>query len=184
MNGASDAVLRRIEDESRREFLPILGRERGGYLETLVRDRQPRLAVEIGAMTGYATILIARNLPPDGRLIAVEIDREAAEAAEGNVAEAGLSDRVEIRRGDAAEVLGGISGPVDLLVLDGRRSGYFGCLKKIEDRLAPRAVIFANGTGIDCRGCASYLDHVRTSPHMISHSRPFGGDAVEVSVLV
>lgn len=184
MNSDSDKVLRRIEEESRREYLPILGRERGEYLETLVRERRPLLAVEVGAMTGYATILIARNLPPDGRLITIEIDAEAAERAKQNLVEAGLAGRVEVRRGDAAEILGAVSGPVDLLVLDGRRSGYLGCLRRIEERLALRAIVFANGTGLDCRGCSSYLDHVRTSPKMISRSRPFGEDAVEVSVLV
>jgi predicted O-methyltransferase YrrM len=44
-------------------------------------------------------------LAPGGRLVTIEIDPEHAEVARDNIAAAGFADRVEVRVGDAIELL-------------------------------------------------------------------------------
>jgi AcrR family transcriptional regulator len=62
-----------------------------------------------------------------------------------HLAEAGLSDLVEFRIGDALEVLHqGITAPVDLLLLDGAKPLYFQALKLIEPFLRPGALVIAD----------------------------------------
>lgn len=77
----------------------------GRMLQILAEAVGARRILEIGTLGGYSTIWMARALPPDGRLVTLELDpRNAAVAAE-NIAGAGLADRVDILTGPAIETL-------------------------------------------------------------------------------
>jgi caffeoyl-CoA O-methyltransferase len=64
----------------------------------------------------------------DGHLISLEIDERHAGVARRNVERAGLAERVEIRVGDARELLAkvaeGEEGPFDLIFIDADKEGY------------------------------------------------------------
>jgi len=177
----ADQVLGAIEKTSKWEFLPIIGAEKGRFLEQLVREKKPCQAVEVGVMVGYTTILIARNLPEGCTLTGLEISEELAKRAEENIVQSGLSDRVAVRRGDARQSLDEVSGPVDLVFLDAQKSQYLSYLKKLEPKLSPGAVIVANGTAAFGRELKPYLEYVRKSGNYQSASQVFGSDALEVS---
>jgi predicted O-methyltransferase YrrM len=77
----------------------------GKFLHLLAKIRGARNILEIGTLGGYSTIWLARALPPDGRVVTLEIDPRHAEVASGNIARAGLTNVVELRVGRALEVL-------------------------------------------------------------------------------
>jgi predicted O-methyltransferase YrrM len=95
----------------------------GRFLALLVRMTGARRVLEIGTLGGYSTIWMARALPGDGRLVSLEYDPRHAEVARSNVARAGLSERVEIRVGAAAESLPKLEGPFDLVFIDADKPG-------------------------------------------------------------
>ena len=66
-----------------------------------------------------------RPLPPDARLVTLEVDPHHAEVARANLARAGVADRVEIGVGAGAETLPGVEaeGPFDLVFIDADKSG-------------------------------------------------------------
>ena len=132
MTAAIGNVLRDIESQSTREYLPIMGPEKCAYVERLVAERQPCTVVEIGVLVGYVTVRVARNLGTACKIIGVEIGEDLAKRAEANVALAGLSDKAEIVRGDATEKIGELRAPVDMLILDADRAGYLHYVKRIE----------------------------------------------------
>lgn len=94
----------------------------GKLLHMLARSQGARRILEIGTLGGYSTIWLSRALPPDGRLITLELDPKHAEVAGANIARAGLSDKVEIRVGPAILSLPKIAaenhGPFDLIFID------------------------------------------------------------------
>ncbi|MFF5924651.1 O-methyltransferase [Streptomyces hydrogenans] len=94
----------------------------GKFLHLLARVQGARRILEIGTLGGYSTIWLARALPADGRLITLEYDPRHAEVARGNLARAGLADRVEVRTGPALDTLPLLekegAGPFDLLFVD------------------------------------------------------------------
>ncbi len=94
----------------------------GKLLNILARAVQARFVLEIGTLGGYSTIWLARALPKDGRLISLESNAKHAEVARTNVANAGLSDIVEIRVGRALETLPQLAadgrGPFDVTFID------------------------------------------------------------------
>src|SRR6476619_4978602 len=60
----------------------------GKLLHLLARAQGARRILELGTLGGYSTIWLARALPPDGRLISLEIDPKRAEVARANIARA------------------------------------------------------------------------------------------------
>ena len=84
---------------------------------------------------------MARALPPDGKLITLEIEAKHAEVAAKNFVRAGVADRVEIRRGPALETLPRIAadalGPFDLAFIDADKQSnpeYFDWAVKLSRR--------------------------------------------------
>lgn len=176
-----DNVLKEIEARKGSEFLPIMTEEQGTYLEWLVRETAPQLVVEVGALVGYATLRMARNLPEEGRVVAIEIAGDLALRAEENVVRAGMASRVRIVLGDARAALEDVRGAIDFVLLDAERSQYLNHLRKLEPRLSPGAVVVAVGTWKGARFLSSYLAHVRKNPHYRSEHKTFSDDAIEVS---
>jgi predicted O-methyltransferase YrrM len=77
----------------------------GQFLAMLVRLSGARRVLEVGTLGGYSAIWLARALPDGGRLLSLELDPKHAAVAQANLARAGLTERVEIRIGPAAESL-------------------------------------------------------------------------------
>ncbi|NGQ96565.1 O-methyltransferase [Brevibacillus sp. SYP-B805] len=94
----------------------------GKLLHLLARMLGARTILEIGTLGGYSTIWLARALPPDGRLITLEVDPKHAEVARANIARAGLSEIVEVRLGKALDSLSQLvaegHGPFDIVFID------------------------------------------------------------------
>lgn len=59
----------------------------------LVEERAPASVLELGTHCGYSTLLIARALPPGGRLLTVEWDPRMAAVAEKLIRLAGFDER-------------------------------------------------------------------------------------------
>src|SRR5690242_5749826 len=68
----------------------------GKLLHLLAQMIGARRILEIGTLGGYSTIWMARALPPEGRLVTLEIDPAYATLARANIERAGLGDRVEV----------------------------------------------------------------------------------------
>jgi predicted O-methyltransferase YrrM len=94
----------------------------GKMLHLFARMAGARRILEIGTLGGVSTIFLARALPADGALVSLEIDPHHAEVARGNVASAGLAEKVDIRVGKAIESLDAMiaagEGPFDLVFID------------------------------------------------------------------
>ena len=126
----SDEILEAALRDSRRAGLPEINvsPNQGRLLQLLVGMSGARRILEIGTLGGYSAIHLARGLPDDGTLISLEIDEHHAEVARNNIARAGLSERVEIRVGDAHELLAALieddEGPFDVIFIDADKESY------------------------------------------------------------
>jgi predicted O-methyltransferase YrrM len=125
-----DEALEAAVRESRQAGLPEIrvSPNEAKLLQLLAELVGARSVLEIGTLGGYSAIHFARALPEDGRLVSLEIDERHAEVARENVERAGLSGKVEIRVGDARELLAGIAeggeGPFDIVFIDADKTGY------------------------------------------------------------
>jgi caffeoyl-CoA O-methyltransferase len=126
----TDEVLEAALRDSRRAGLPEINvsPNEGRLLQLLVEIAGARRVLEIGTLGGYSAIHFARALPEDGTLISLEIDEHHAKVARNNVERAGLSEIVEVRVGDANELLAALvedgEGPFDVTFIDADKEGY------------------------------------------------------------
>jgi predicted O-methyltransferase YrrM len=75
--------------------------EQGQFMALLVELIGARLCLELGTFTGYSALWVAAALPPDGRLICLDIDPQMTAIAERYWREAGYADRIQLRLGPA-----------------------------------------------------------------------------------
>jgi predicted O-methyltransferase YrrM len=157
-------VIDRVEQECRKETVYMVGPAKATRLAELVRERKPQRIVECGTAIGYSGLWMARELKRlgGGRLITIEISAGRARRAKENFRAAGLQDYVEVIVGDAREAVKTIEGPVDFALIDCGYSNYLPCLKALQPKLSPGAVIVADNVGIGAGGMKDYLDTVRS----------------------
>ncbi len=125
---AEDKALNWVRQDSQAKGLPTINvkPEEGRFLQFLVHACGARHVVEIGTLGGYSGTWIARGLPRDGKLITLEKDAYHAQVAHDHFVTTGVVDRVEIRVGDAHQLLKqlGPEGPFDFIFIDAEKSGY------------------------------------------------------------
>ncbi len=94
----------------------------GKLLHLLARMHGARSILELGTLGGYSTIWLARALPPDGRLVTLELNPRYAEVAAANIHRAGLSSLIKIDVGPALDGMRALidndAGPFDLVFID------------------------------------------------------------------
>lgn len=107
-----DPILATLREEADRTGLPPISvsADEGRLLQVLLTAIGARNVLEIGTLGGYSAIWMARALPPDGRLLSLEIEPVHADFARRHIARAGLADRVEVRVGRALDLLPALDG--------------------------------------------------------------------------
>ena len=103
--------------------------EQGQFMALMARLIGARLAVEIGTFTGYSALAVAQALPPDGRLIACDINADWTAIGQRYWAEAGVAERIDLRLGPATETLAALrstadAGRFDMAFIDADKTNY------------------------------------------------------------
>lgn len=138
--------LKKLAEETRqlRPFAELVGPLEGRFLAMLVHALRPRLVVEIGTHTGFASLWLADALPPGARLITCAVDPAHAEIARRHIAASPAGDRVELRVGSALDTLAGLDEPIDLAFIDGDRRHYASYYEAVFPKVALRGLIVAS----------------------------------------
>ncbi|QKG52305.1 O-methyltransferase [Hymenobacter sp. BRD67] len=133
------------------------GHWQGRLLSMLSHLLKPRRVLEIGTFTGYATLCLAEGLPADGQLHTIEINPERESRIRRYVAAAGLTERVQLHIGDAADVLAGLVGEVwDLVFIDADKlhnSRYF---ELVVNQLRPGGLLIVDNVLWGGKALADY----------------------------
>jgi predicted O-methyltransferase YrrM len=120
------SALARARDAGLPEIHVSAGQGKLVYL--LAKMIGARRILEIGTLGAYSTIWLARALPPDGRLVTLEVQEKHAQVARKNLAAAGLEQRVEVIVGSGLqtlpEVIARADGPFDLVFIDADKVSY------------------------------------------------------------
>lgn len=120
----------------------------GKLLYLLVKLLGARSVLEVGTLGGYSAMWMARALTDDGKVVTLEVDAHCAEIAQRNIANAGLSARVELRLGAASATLPQLvregRGPFDLVFIDADKPGYPEYLSQALALARPGTVIVAD----------------------------------------
>ncbi len=125
-----DEVLLSIPRTLKEAHLPYstVSPNQGKFLQIMALACKAKNILELGTLGGYSAIWLARALPEDGKMITVEIDPARAAVAKKNIEKAGLLDKVELRVGNALEILQDLkadsAGPFDFIFIDADKEPY------------------------------------------------------------
>lgn len=175
-----------IADRSRRDRpLAPIADDAGRLLHMLCRARRARRVLDIGAGAGAAALWMAAGLrQPGGRLVAIERDSARRTLAAGAIGRAGLADAVDLRLGDAARLIDGLSGRFDVVLFDEtavEREGHL--LQLLErDHVAPRALLCSHGGQLDPVATARLHAQLQVRPEFAATTSLGVGDGLFVAV--
>jgi predicted O-methyltransferase YrrM len=162
--------------------LLTVGEEVGIFLNVLAKSLEKPRILEIGTSYGYSGIWLAEAArATGGRLITLELHDYKSNHAREMAERAGLAEHVDFLVGDAVELINGLPGTFDLILLDLWKDMYVPCLEAFYPRLDPGAIIvadnmiFPGGPEVERYGRA-----VRAKPGITSVLLPVG-QGIEIS---
>lgn len=177
-----DKVLEQVLSNNKEAGLPVhdVAPNQGKLLNLLVQITGARRVLEIGTLGGYSSIWMARALPKDGKLITLEADSHHAEVAQRNFLLAGLSDKIEIRKGLAADILPALkqNGPFDLIFIDADKPNNpvyikqslalakVGTLIIGDNVIREGAIIDDNSDDVKVQGVRSFFDIIKNEERL------------------
>jgi predicted O-methyltransferase YrrM len=191
-------VLKSLERMAQKEFVPSIGPIKGRIITEIIKKYNPKNILEVGTLYGYSAILMATTAADtlqagEGKVATIEIDRSVAVIARKNVADAGLSEKINLIVGDALQVIPKLDLKFDLLFLDAAKDEYLKYLKLAEDNVLKKgAVIVADNVEVYKIEMLDYLEYVRSSGGIYKSETietaleftPNVRDAIEVSIKV
>lgn len=173
------------EDYVRDKLIPI-GRGQGWLIYMLCRSLRARRAVEFGTSFGVSTLYLAAAMRDQGGglVIGTEIEPAKARHARANFAQAGVTDLIELREGDALETLRDCGGPVDFLLVDGFPKFARAVIEVMAPQLRQGAIVVCDNVGHFRKSFTGYLDFVRRPANgFVSTLLPLRG-GTELSVKI
>jgi len=189
-----DTVLKRIEEQEKfeqenpyeipnSEKVLAIGRNTGIFYNILLQSMDAKKILEIGMSSGYSTIWFAEAISKKtgGKIITIDQDKKKIERAKRNFEEAGLSDLIDIRNGDALEVILDIknesnsSESFDFVFIDADKERYIQYFDAILPMVKPGGLIGADNILFPERFqkfSNLYVKHVRNNPKIRSVTIP------------
>lgn len=124
----------------------LSGAVEGRLLELLVFSTGARRVLEFGTYSGYSALSMARGLPPDGRIVTLEVSEEHAEFARRHIAASPFADRIEVLVGPALEAVERLDGPFDFVFIDADKENYGRYYEAALAKLSPHGLIAVDNT--------------------------------------
>jgi predicted O-methyltransferase YrrM len=102
-----------------KDFIPTVDDDVARFLKLLLHLIRAKRVLEIGTSIGYSTTSMAQVIKDyQGQIVTIEYDEQVARQALLNFERAGVANCIELRLGDAREIVPQLSGEFDLVFLD------------------------------------------------------------------
>src|SRR6266699_6959774 len=191
MFAPEDEALRSVLADAKQAGLPLIQISpiQGKLLQLLATMCNAHKILEIGSLAGYSGIWLARALPPDGRLITLEVSPEHAQVVQNSFKKAGVADRSEVRVGNALDLLPQLQSeaPFDLVFIDADKPPYPQYLDWALRLARPGSIIVADncirrGAALHesndeaTAGLFEYNRRIASNPRLVSLALPMDDD--------
>lgn len=142
--GNDSEICMQIEREALADNVPIIRKEMGCFLKTVLASKHPKNILEVGAAVGYSSILMSENIDSDAKITTIEnYDKRIVKAKE-NIRRAGKEKVITLLEGDAGEVLRTLSGSYDFIFMDAAKAQYIVILPEIMRLLASGGILITD----------------------------------------
>lgn len=148
LNLKRDKYMREMEKEAAERYIPIIKPEVGQFLDVLIKIKRPERILEIGTAIGYSAIWMARAAvscsKKEVELVTIELDEERAEEAGRNFKHYGLENIINLKIGDAVEIIPFLRREFDFIFIDAAKGQYPYYLDAVMELIPPGGIIVAD----------------------------------------
>ena len=141
-----DEVVSEMEKYAAENDIPIIGPAVARMLALFVQVSGAKRIFEMGSAIGYSTIWLARAAGPKGKVVYTDGDPEKARRAKDYFRRAGVAKRIEIRVGNALELVKKAPGTFDLIFNDVDKHQYPDALHAALPKLRRGGLFIADNT--------------------------------------
>jgi caffeoyl-CoA O-methyltransferase len=141
-----DAVVSEIEEYAAEHRIPIIGPAVARMLALFVQVSGAKRIFEMGSAIGYSTIWLARAAGQKGKVIYTDGDPEKARRATEYFRRAGVAKRIEVRVGNALELVKKVPGKFDLIFNDVDKHQYPDALRAALPKLRRGGLLITDNT--------------------------------------
>ena len=139
-------VVKEIEEYAAQNRVPIIGPAVARMLSLFVQVSGAKRIFEMGSAIGYSTIWMARAAGPKAKVIYTDGDPEKARRAKDYFRQAGVAKRIEVRVGNALELLKKTPGTFDLIFNDIDKHQYPDALRVALPKLRRGGLFITDNT--------------------------------------
>ena len=174
LESSQGSLLDSIEEEARAALVPIIRRETGALLRTLITAAAPSNILEIGTAVGYSSLLMCRVMPENCHITTIEKYEQRIPAARENFRRAGAEERITLLEGDAGEWLERLAGrSFDFVFLDAAKGQYAAWLPGILALMPAGGVLVSDNVLQDGEAALSRFALPRRSRTIHSRMREY-----------
>jgi len=139
-----EAEFAELERECKKMHIPIIDRDAADLLKLQLKIKNPQQILEVGTAHGFSTLLLAKYSAEQSEITAVELDPERALKAKENFAQFNFQEKIDLKVGDAFDVLLYLKKDYDFIFLDAAKGQYFYLFEYLMELLAPGGILISD----------------------------------------
>lgn len=124
-------IAQRLREETRKMLVSALQSppEESQFIVLLLKMLNAKRIIEIGTFTGYTTLLMAMNIPEDGKILACDISDKWTNVGRKYWQEAGVEEKINLKIAPAQETLQSLidnkmNNMFDFIFIDADKDNY------------------------------------------------------------
>ena len=133
-----------IEEEAHLAEVPIIPHETVVFMQFLLGQLKPKNVLEIGAAIGFSSSLMAQLISEKGHVTTIDRFDVMIKKAKATYERLGLTEKVTLLEGQAADILPELTGPYDFIFMDAAKGQYIHFLPEILRLLAKDGVLVSD----------------------------------------
>lgn len=116
--------LGELEEQAHVDEIPVIPHETVVFLQFLLGQLKPKNILEIGTAIGFSSSVMAQYVGEDGHVTTIDRFDVMIRKAKATYENLGLTDKVTLLEGQAADILPTLAGPYDFIFMDSAKSKY------------------------------------------------------------
>ena len=156
-------ALGELERFANEHGIPVVPHETAKFIDFFCAAVEPRHILEIGTAIGFSASMMAQHLQLEGHLTTIDRYPKMFERAKANFEALGLSERITVLEGDAAEVLPTLNPGFDMIFMDSAKAKYIEFYPECMRLLKPGGVLMID----DVFQAGTILEPLETRPKRV-----------------
>lgn len=137
-------ILREIEEEAKRDYVPIIRKGTQELLRILLKIKKPERILEVGTAIGFSSVFMGECSSSETKITTIENYPPRIARAKENIRMAGMEGKIRLLEGDAADILKTLDGFYDFVFMDAAKGQYIHFLPEILRLLPSEGILVSD----------------------------------------